>query len=220
MKKVILSLVLGSSLAFFSSCGGEEVTEEKKVKVEEAVKSDNCTYSVDESSVKVEWTSFKHTAKTPVGGIFEMTELGHTTEGNTPVEAFQNATLSINTGTVDSQNDVRDQKIKNSFFGTMDKTKFLTGKIKSLDGLENGNGKAIIAVTMNGVEKDQEFTWIADSETVEFNTELSVENWNAKPSLDSLNAVCEDLHKGDDGVSVLWPTVEVKVSAKFKKDCK
>ena len=222
MKKVILSIVLGGSVALFSSCGseehpGQETKEELASNIE---KIENCIYTVDANSVKVEWTSFKHTAKTPVGGFFEMVELGHTVEAKTPVEAFKEATLSINARTVNSKNDVRDKKIKDSFFGTMEKTDFLTGKIKSLDGLENGNGKAIIAITMNGIEKDQEFTWIADEEKVEFNTELSVENWNAKPSLDTLNYVCEDLHKGDDGKSVLWPTVEVKVSADLKKECK
>lgn len=218
MKKIILSIVVGGSVSFLSSCGSEEVKE--VVNAEEEITVDDCTYSVDQESVKVEWTAFKFTEKTAVGGFFEMKELGHVAEAKTPVEAFKEATLSINTRTVNSNNEDRDKKIKGVFFGSMEKTDFLTGKIKSLEGAENGNGKAIIAITMNGVEKDQEFTWIADEENVEFNTELSVENWNAKPSLDSLNTVCDDLHKGEDGISKLWPNIEVKVSAKLTKDCK
>lgn len=218
MKKVILSLIIGGSVAFFSSCSIEIETDDKTK--EEKTTVEKCTYSVDDTSVKVEWTSFKFTEKTAVGGTFEMTELDHTTEAKSAAEAFKNATLSINTRTVNSKESVRDKKIKDSFFGSMDKTDFLTGKIKSLEGIENGNGNAIISITMNGIEKDQNFTWITDEETVEFKTELSIEDWNAKPSLDSLNTVCADLHTGADGKSYLWPTVEVKVSANIIKDCK
>ncbi len=219
MKKIILSLVLGGSVAFFSSCGNEE-TKTEEVKTEEKSTTESCLYNVDPSSVKVEWTSFKYTEKAAVGGIFEMVELNNTVEAESAAASFKEATLSINTRTVNSNNDDRDKKIKNTFFGTMEKTDFLTGKIKSLEGIENGNGTAIISITMNGIEKDQEFTWMSDNETVEFNTSLTIEDWNAKPSLDSLNTVCEDLHKGEDGVSILWPNVDVKISANLTKNCK
>ena len=42
---------------------------------------------------------------------------------------------------------------------------------------------------------------------------------DAKPSLDSLNGVCTAVHTGKDGVSVLWPDVEIEVFADFKSDC-
>ena len=100
----------------------------------------------------------------------------------------------------------------------MDKSDFLTGKIISIDGEEYGN--AVITITMNGIEKEQKFKWRIEENIVEFKTELTVEDWSAKPSLDSLNAVCEDLHIGADGLSVLWPTVEVNITAKLNKECK
>ena len=221
MKKVILSLFIGSSFALFSCESESETKKDNHNEKPEAIQvSENCTYSVVSDSVKVEWTSFKYTEKTAVGGKFEQFELGNTVAASSPVEAFKNATLKIKTSAVNSNNADRDMKIKRDFFGSMQDSDFLKGTIKSLKGLENGNGDAVISITMNGIEKDQVFKWIADEEMVEFNTKLTIEDWNAKPSLDSLNHVCEDLHKGSDGKSILWPTVEVKVYAPLKKECK
>lgn len=218
MKKIILSIVLGGSVAILTSCGGEKHSEKKAETETKADVVQKCSFSIDPTSVKLEWTSFKHTEKTPVGGVFNMMELNNTTIEETAVETFKNATISINSRTVDSKNDVRDEKIKNSFFGTMEKSDFLTGKIVSLEGEENGN--AVIAITMNGIEKNQNFKWSIEESLVKFETELTVEDWSAKPSLDSLNVVCEDLHRGADGLSVLWSTVEVSITAKLNKECK
>lgn len=221
MKILILSIVLGGSVALLSSCANEEHSKEETTKEEETtlvIEDENCTFSIDPTSVKLAWTSFKHTEKTPVGGVFDMMELNNTIVAETAVETFKNATISINSRTVNSKNEIRDEKIKNSFFGTMDKSDFLTGKIISLDGEEYGN--AVIEITMNGIEKQQDFNWKIENNIVEFKTELTIEDWSAKPSLDSLNAVCEDLHIGADGSSVLWPTVEVNITAELNKECK
>lgn len=218
MKKIILSIVLGGSVAILASCAGEEHSEEKTKTETKVDVPQKCSFSIDPTTVNLEWTSFKHSEKTPVGGVFNMMELNNTVVAETAVETFKNATISINSRTIDSKNDVRDEKIKNSFFGTMDKSDFLTGKIVSLEGEENGN--AVIAITMNGIEKEQNFKWSIEESIVKFKTELTVEDWSAKPSLDSLNVVCEDLHRGADGLSVLWPTVEVSITAKLNKKCK
>ncbi|MCT4581902.1 MAG: YceI family protein [Flavobacteriales bacterium] len=220
MKKIFFSISMIGAVAFFSSCGNEEHTETNSSKevANQEEKTETCTFSIDPSTVQLAWTSYKHNEKTPVGGVFDMLELNNTVVAEKPEETFQKATISINTRTVNSDNEVRDEKIKNSFFGTMSQTDFLTGKIVAIEG--EGNGTAVIAIAMNGVEKEQDFKWKIEEGKVEFKTELNVEDWNAKPSLDSLNLVCEDLHKGADGVSKLWSTVEVNITAEINKECK
>ncbi len=220
MKKIFFSIAMIGSVAFFSSCGNEEHAPEETHEGTEIAKEQGevCTFSVDPSTVQLEWTSYKHNERTPVGGVFDMMELNNTVVAENAVETFKNATISINTRTVNSDNAVRDEKIKNSFFGTMDKTDFLTGKIIDVQGEEHGH--AVVRITMNGVEKDQEFAWKIEEGKVAFKSELNVEDWNAVPSLDSLNLVCEDLHKGADGVSKLWATVEVNITADINKECK
>jgi len=216
MKKIILSIVIGGSVAFLTSCNSNEQNSTAEVKEEVVV--EKCSYSIDPTSVNLAWTSFKFTEKVAVGGTFDMIELSNTVVAETAAETFKNATISINSRTVNSNSDERDEKIKNSFFGSMEKSDFLTGKVVSLEGLESGS--ATIAITMNDIEKYQEFTWKIEENVVHFNTELTVEDWSAKPSLDSLNAVCNDLHKGADGLSLLWPTVEISITAELSKECK
>ena len=40
-------------------------------------------------------------------------------------------------------------------------------------------------------------------------------NWNAKSSLDSLNLICKELHKGLDGISKTWSEVAINISSTF-----
>ena len=135
MKKIFYTIAMMGVITLISSCGNEEHKEDThatSTKHEEH--KEICSFSIDPSTTQLEWTSYKHDEKTPVGGVFDMMELSNTIISETPVETFKNATISINTRSVNSKNEVRDEKIKNSFFGTMDKTDFLTGKIVSLEG--------------------------------------------------------------------------------------
>ena len=220
MKKVFFSLVIGSSIAFLSSCSGEAKEEKKEVQHAEPVETvAKCSYTIDAESVKLNWTAFKHTAKAPVGGVFDLVELGGVVAADTKIEALKNATISIYTKSINSSNEGRDVKIKDSFFGKMEKTTILTGAIKSIEGEEAG--KATIEVTMNNVIKDLIFDWAIDAENIiTFKTELSVLDFSAKTALDALHEVCSEKHTGDDGKSVLWPNVQVQISAQIKEDCK
>lgn len=214
MNKLILNIAIVSSIIGFSC--SESKTEQNKV--EETIKKEpSCVFSVDKETVKLSWTAYKFNDKVPVGGVFEMMELDNTIESENPLKTFEKATISINTRTVNSKNNERDEKIKNSFFGTMNKTDFITGKIISING--DVEGQANIAITINNVEKEQKFDWKLENNKVEFVSELNLENWDSKPSLDSLNNVCKELHKGSDGSSVLWSTVEVVIVAELKKEC-
>ncbi len=216
MKNTFLHIGIFSLATIFTACSNDkEATHDKDAHTEE--KTTACKYAVDPASIHLAWTSFKHNEKTPVGGVFDMMELDNIVASETPAGAFKSATISINTRTINSNNEVRDEKIKNSFFGSMEKTKFLTGKIVSLDGENQGN--ATIAITMNGIEKEQAFEWKIQDEKVVFTSALNIEDWNTTASLDSLNTVCEDLHKGADGVSKLWSVVEVEITADLKKEC-
>jgi len=224
MKKVFFSLVIGSSIAFLSSCGGETKQEEKQDNHEQhdnhkEEKKAQCSYTIDSESLKLNWTAFKHTAKAPVGGVFDLVELGGVVEAETKIGALKNATISIYTNSVNSSNEGRDVKIKDSFFGTMQKTAILTGAIKEITGEESG--KATIEITMNAVKKDLIFDFEINAENIiTFKTEFSVNDFNAQTSLDALHEVCSEKHTGEDGKSILWPDVMVKISAKIIEDCK
>jgi hypothetical protein len=58
-----------------------------------------------------------------------------------------------------------------------------------------------------------------EGDTFTFESSIDVSSWNALGGIDALNEVCEDLHKGDDGVSKLWSEVSLKLSTTLNNDC-
>ena len=218
MKKLFIAAGIISSTALFVSCGETEKTEEKKeAPLDTAIETKPCLLTLDNENVVVNWTAFKLSEKVGVGGTFDSVVVSGVNDNETILGAAVNAQFDIYTASVNSNNPERDMKISNSFFGTMANTESISGKVVSL----NDDGSGAILLTMNGVEKEIALEWKATSENrLKLSTAINVNDWNAKPSLDSLNGVCTAVHTGKDGVSVLWPDVEIEVFADFKSDCK
>ena len=216
MKKHIIYTGIISAILLFVACSEAETTENLG---NDLPKKDtkSCLLILDNENVVVNWTAFKLSDRVGVGGTFDTVIVSGVTENETMVGAAATAQFDIITGSVNSNNTERDYKISDSFFGTMVNTATISGKVLSL----NDDGSGAISLTMNGVEKEIALDWKATSENrLKLSTAINVNDWNAKPSLDSLNGVCTAVHTGKDGVSVLWPDVEIEVFADFKSDCK
>ncbi len=223
MKKIIISFLTAGTIVAFNACGNEEKSHEEHqehaTQEQKHEEKEHCSLALDKNSIELEWTSFKHTAKTPVKGVFDNVEITVPEHADTPAELFKGATVKISTQSVNSGNEGRDVKLKNNFFGTMENTEFITGTVKSIEG--DNEGVAVVVIGMNGVEKEQNFSWKLDADNkIIFKTELTVDDWNAHQSLDNLHEVCLEKHTGEDGVSKLWPNVEVYITAQLKKVCK
>jgi len=215
MKKYIIYTGIISSILLFVACSEAETTENSG---NDLSKKDtkSCLLILDNENVVVNWTAFKLSDRVGVGGTFDTVIVSGVTENETMVGAAATAQFDIITGSVNSNNTERDYKISDSFFGTMVNTATISGKILSL----NDDGSGAISLTMNGVEKEIALDWKATSENrLKLSAAINVNDWSAKPSLDSLNGVCTAVHTGKDGVSVLWPDVEIEVFADFTTDC-
>ena len=226
MKKYIIYTGIISSILLFVACGEAEKVENlddignelsKKLANDPNVIANNtCLLTLDKKSVVVNWTAFKLSDKVGVGGTFDTVIVRGVVPNETIAEAAKTAQFDIYTSSINSNNPERDMKISNSFFGTMTNTESISGKITSL----NQDGSGSVALTMNGVEKEVDIEWSVSTENrLKLSTAVSVNDWDAKPSLDSLNGVCTAVHTGKDGLSVLWPDVEIEVFADFKSDC-
>jgi|TARA_B110000495_G_C23024315_1_gene608304 hypothetical protein len=218
MKKIIIATGIISSMLLFVGCGETEKTKSLDELGTDLSKKDTkpCLLTLDNKNVVVNWTAFKLSDKVGVGGTFDSVVVSGVTDNETMVGAAATAQFDIFTGSVNSNNTERDYKISDSFFGTMVNTATISGKVVSL----NDDGSGAISLTMNGVEKEIDVAWKATSESrLKLSTAINVNDWNAQPSLDSLNGVCTAVHTGTDGVSVLWPDVEIEVFADFKSDC-
>ena len=205
MKK-LSTLVLILFVAFqMTSCGSDSKEEKKKEKKSDAA------FVLSDAKSKVEWTAYKFTEKTPVGGQFRKVNITGGGEGNTVKEAIDNAEFSIPISSVFTKNTDRDYKIKKYFFGIMNDPELLSGKFM----IEN-DSVGHIHLTMNGVTNKLPFKYSIEGKKFSMNTKMDVLTWNAQSSIDSLNAICNDLHKGLDGVSKLWSEVGINATATFK----
>lgn len=145
MKRVIiLSLLLFVSLNF-SSCKSEKPTDKsEKRKVE--VKKSKSKFSLENANNEINFVAYKTTDKVPVGGQFKKVDISQGGEGNSIKEAIHNAEFSIPVSSLFTQNASRDYKIKKFFFGFMDNTKLLSGKLV----LEN-DSVGYANIKMNGI---------------------------------------------------------------------
>jgi GTP-dependent phosphoenolpyruvate carboxykinase len=82
----------------------------------------------------------------------------------------------------------------------------------------NNQAKTVdIGIAMNGQTQVVSGTFDVVDNKLEAQFEIDVNNWDA--SIDKLNEVCEDLHKGADGKSILWPNVTIYLLCGFNEIC-
>lgn len=78
----------------------------------------------------------------------------------------------------------------------------------------------VIVLKMNGVEKRVEATVRrVNGNSSKVNFSLDLAKFNAVSPLAALNFACEELHKGKDGQSKLWPDIDVKITATLNPIC-
>lgn len=208
MKKgIFLSCAIAGTLVF-ASCGGneKEEVEEKPLEI--------CFYEYDNASTEFSWTAYKTTDKVAVGGTFNDITITSDGSSDDAMALLKSMKFSMKTASVETNNEERNGKIANLFFGTLN-TPSIDGKVKEV----NDNGKAIIEVSMNGVTADVEGDYTLVDGKFSFSTAVDVSIWNAMLGIKTLNTACKDLHTGGDGVSKLWSEVALSFSTQLKSDC-
>lgn len=179
---------------------------------------DGCSYSYNHETTELKWTAFKFTEKVGVGGTFDKVTVTNAKESSSPAEVVENIEFSIDTTSVNSANEDRDKKISNSYFGTLEGGQSITGKVKAFD--RTTSGKATVGLNINGVSKDIEFDYkYMNTHEYELWGSVNIEDFEGIKAVESLNKVCHDLHIGKDGISKLWPDVEIRVFTRLTEKC-
>ena len=204
MKKIQLALITFTLIAF-TSCKNDNKEANTKKENNIETKKETPSYLVQPDKTTVQWTAYKTTDKKPVSGVFNTIDFNKKT-GGTPKEALNGIKFSIPVSSIFSKNEERDGKLKVSFFGAMIDTAFLKGTI-SFDENDNCN----IAITMNGETHSLPFEFSINKNTVSFKGSMNLEDWDALGAITSLNKVCFDQHKGEDGISKTWNDVTIEV---------
>lgn len=202
--KILAAITLGLTIA---SCSGEAES------TAESTQETTCTYSYNEGATNITWTAYKTSAKVPVGGGFNEYTV-EAESGSDLKEVISSMTFVINTASVETNNPERNAKIAEHFFKTI-QTPEITGNVKSL----NEDGTAVVSIAMNGVNFDTKGNYTLEGEKFMFSATIDVSSWNGMAGIEALNAVCKDLHTGEDGVSKLWSEVEISFETTLKSDC-
>lgn len=209
MKRVIVLSLLFVLALNFSSCKSEkksDTTQENKV----IAKKSTAAFSLENAKNQIDFIAYKTTEKVPVGGQFKKVDIISGGEGSTIKEAINNTEFSIPVSSLFTKNSSRDYKIKKFFFGIMDNTKLLSGKLV----IEN-DSIGYANIKMNGVTEKVPFLYNIESNTFSLKATMDVTKWNAIDALNSLNLVCKDLHRGADGVSKTWSEVSLDIVSVF-----
>lgn len=179
---------------------------------------ENCTYEYDPSQTSLEWTAFKFTEKTGVKGKFDSIKVAGKQKDKSKFGAVESLQFQIDSSSVNSGVPDRDGKIKKFFFGSVKGNKKISGSFSDITAGETGTAKLNLRFGNSKTSVPVNFVWKDD--IVEVTGSLDVLTLGLQSGLGKLNAECNDLHKGSDGVSKLWPTVDVKVVSTIKKICK
>ena len=205
---IVLSLLL-VTIFNLSSCKSEKKADYTKGTTVEAKKS-IAAFSLEKATNEINFTAYKTTDKVAVGGQFKKVDITSGGEGNSIKEAINNTEFSVPVSSIFTKDTSRDFKIKKFFFGVMDKTKLLSGKLV----LEN-DSIGYANIKMNGITEKVPFLYTIKAKTFSMNATMDITKWNAVEALTSLNIACKDLHKGADGVSKTWSEVALNIKSTF-----
>lgn len=190
-------------------------SEEKKQDTAEINKAESeFVYSIDTSSVSIVWTGYKFTSKLGVSGTFNDYTIITKTKSGTIEAILNDLQLTIPTLSVDTKNPIRDFKLNTYFFKAFN-TPLLQGTITHANPkVKEGSLK----LKMNQKSRKIPYTYAHQNDTIVLFTHLDLNLWNAVDALNMLNKECYELHKGADGISKLWPDVDVSIKLPLKKE--
>ncbi|MGY6650425.1 YceI family protein [Wenyingzhuangia sp. IMCC45574] len=200
MKKIALILL---AVVTLTAC--------KDQKKEATTTTDPNTVQLDAETVIVNWVGYKFTNKTGVKGQFQKVNVTGNKPAATLTEALNGVEFSIPVSSIFSNNGVRDAKLKSLFFGLMDNTALLSGKVTSASATGG-----IVSLTMNNETHDLPFTLETQGKTSYLKATLDINAWHAETALASLHKACELLHTGEDGVSKTWNLVDIDAVLNFR----
>lgn len=221
MKKTLSLLAIIAAVSF-TSCKKEkeQSTEETAAKpTQDLFDAPKCAYALDTLQTSVKWTAFKTSAKIGVGGQFDsVSVIDQDSTATSVADLLEGLAFTIQTNSTNTNNPDRDKKIIESFFGSMVTTNEITGTISSAEGKDTA-GTCVAMLSLNGHKKEVALNYSLEDNKINLIGTMDLYEFGAEGPLAALNDVCTDLHKGDDGKSILWPNVDLNITIPITADC-
>ncbi len=179
-----------------------------------------CSYASDPKDIKVEWTAFKTMQKVPVKGSLPQLKVTGPSSTASLAELMKGLKVEIDATAIETGNPGRNVTIQEFFFGKLNPPFKLTASVDQVQG-DDLKGTLQAKITMNGNAQSVPLNYQTTPDgSFSASGSIDILNFKANPAYDSLHQACEELHKGTDGVSKTWSTVDLSLSGKFKKNCR
>ncbi|MFD2914553.1 YceI family protein [Psychroserpens luteus] len=208
MKQLLKKTVYLALLLLILSCNKSK--KEKTDTIENVNIEENHLYSIDTAGVSVLWTAYKFTEKLGVSGKFEDFKFSGVDKAKSIENLLKQSKISIATASVNSNSEIRDPKLRTSFFKVFN-TNTIEGSV-----LEANQGKGIVSLKMNNMTHSLDYTYAFKNDTLVMTAKIDLNTWNGQEAMQSLNKACYELHTGTDGISKLWPDVDVEIKLPVK----
>ncbi len=208
----------------FVSCGEEpqsaalENDSKSEISKEEPNNAGGCIYNMDKKATKISWKAFKTSDRVAVGGIFPTFEVECIENGSSFIEVLESVNFSIPVSKMETGDKERDQTLLNYFFNSFVPEGNIYGTV---DKVEGGESEGIISfiLKMNGGKVPVDMKYLVKENVLYVNGTVDLHEFHGQDAMSSLNEQCGELHKGKDGVSKLWPEIEVGIVSKFGVKC-
>lgn len=215
-------LIVGSfivSVLLLGSCGDqEEVTNEEPLEKVVSVADEGCLYTYNAKSSSLNWVAFKTSDRVAVGGSFDSLKVMLSESVFSPMQAMENASFEVYVNSVFTDNSIRDNTLRKYFFSALIGGDVIKGKFKIVEGDDNAGGGSI-TLQLNNVTRDVGFEYTVDASVITIKTRIDLISFQGDQAINSLNKECDELHRGADGVSKLWPDIEIEVIVALDKKC-
>lgn len=178
----------------------------------------DCVQKIKKDSIKVEWTGYKTTEKVGVTGRFLKSTLTSPESGKDIHAIVSGAKFSINGLKFDAGNFARNSSLKKHFFKLFADKAIITGEVKEMPKGPTGELKLILIA--NGVRSNVPMKYEINGNKFKSTGQIEMSDFKLENALASISKKCFELHKGKDGISKTWPTVDLMASAEFEEVCK
>lgn len=206
MKQFFKIIAVATGVLCLVACGGKgEQTAEK---------DKNITYSYAQENSVMEWTAFKFVSKAPVKGTFNKIIISSITEAKDIKTLAESFGFTIPVNSIETQDESRDAKIIQFFFGTIS-TEELTGRIVKL----TDDGIAELEVTMNNITDIVSGKYEITDNYFSFKATMDIAKWNTDKAIAVLNENCKENHT-ENGVTKVWSEVDLAFTTKFVENKK
>lgn len=193
MKLIIISLLLLSQATF-------------------AAKKKRCHYTTTNKDIKVKFTAFKTFMKLGVGGSFSKITLDEKVKGRTLIKAATGVEAKIDTTSLVTGDEGRDEKIVKFFFSSMEDGPIIEAEIKKFD---TKNDLLMLEIEMNDEEMTIPLNYTIKKNLLVAKGIIDVFDFDLDDNLKSLHKACREKHE-----KKTWNDVGIELRAKFKKVCK